>query len=168
MTEQWTVTSNTNQFVNPIEGVTIDAKDVHEVGEDSTISVSETNSAARSALSSFVESYNAFTDIHDQLGGVTEEGGAGPLVGDSLLRGAMTSIRRSITESFTAQDGTQLSLSQVGVESDQYGKLSFDSSTFDDLADENPQALEDFFVGVDSQDGFAANMSTLVQLLYRI
>lgn len=157
--ETITVSSNTNTFKDAIEGITITANDVHGTDEDSTISVREDNSAAKSALSSFVDSYNSFIDMSNSLG---DGDLGGPLIGDSLLRGIMTSLRRELTSNYTTSDGTELSLVFVGVETDQYGKLSFDSSVFNDLADENPQALEEFFVGTGDEEGFASTMSNIL------
>lgn len=156
------VTSTTNEFTDAIEGLTITAQKVHDVDDDdSTISVTSDDSAVQSALGDFVEAYNALVDMSEQLGGASE-GRTGPLTGDSMLRTVMNSVRRTLTESFANSNGDALHLSQFGVETDQYGKLSFDKATFNSIAKESPLALEKFFRGSDEGDGFAVSANKLI------
>lgn len=155
-----TVTSSDNTFSDAIEGLTITAKKVHEKDDDdSSISVQTNNNAAKEALEGFVEAFNVLSSMNKQL---TSKDG--PMSGDSMLRSIMTSLRSSIGDGITLGDGSKLHLSQLGVESDQYGKLSFDGSVFDKFSKENPQALEEFFIGVgDNEDGFASSLSKYVK-----
>jgi len=157
-----TASSATNTFTNVIDGIDITAKKIHTVDDDtSNINVSENNNNINAGLTSFVESYNELFSLSNNLGGVTE-GGAGPMVGDSLLRGLMGKLRQELSSSFDAGNGTSLSLSELGVRSDRYGVLSLDSEDLNAFIDSNVDGVQQFFVGSDSTEGFASSMDELM------
>jgi flagellar hook-associated protein 2 len=155
------VTNSNNEFTDVIDGVDITAKKIHDVDDDiSQISFSANNSNIQAGLEEFVESYNELKTLSDQLG-QSGENGAGALAGDSLLRGVMNKLRQQFGESFDAGNGNTLSLSQIGVESDQYGVLSLDTETLNEYIDDDVDGLEQFFVGTDSTNGFASSLEEL-------
>lgn len=161
---QVSLTSATNEFKNPIDGITLTAKKAQGVDDDvSNVAVSENHSLVEKELAKFVEAYNEYYDVAKQLG-QAGEGVSGPMAGDSMLRGVTSKLRSMLSQSFSsdALDGT-LSLSQLGVESDQYGKLSFDSSVLKDKLSEDPDAVQSFFVGTDEKPGFAASTESLLK-----
>jgi flagellar hook-associated protein 2 len=154
-------TNSTNEFTDVIDGVDITAKKIHDVDDDiSQISFSANNSNIASGLENFVESYNELKALSDQLGAASENG-AGALAGDSLLRGVMNKLRQQFSESFDSGNGNTLSLSQIGVESDQYGVLSLDTETLNEYISSDVDGLERFFVGTDSNNGFASSLEEL-------
>ena len=155
------VTNNTNVFTNVIDGVDITAKKIHDVDDDiSQISFTANDSNIQAGIEKFVESYNDLKALSEQLGASSAEGG-GPLSGDSLLRGVMSKLRQQFSESFDSGNGNTLSLSQIGVESDQYGVLSLDTETLNDYIDSDVDGIELFFVGTDSTNGFATAVEEL-------
>jgi len=155
------VTNSTNEFQNVIDGVDITAKQVHDVDDDiSQISLSANNTNIQTGLEGFVESYNDLKALSEQLG-ASSEAGAGALAGDSLLRGVMNKLRQQFSESFDIGNGKSLSLSELGVESDQYGVLSLDTETLNEYIDSDVDGIEQFFVGTDSKNGFATAVEEL-------
>jgi flagellar hook-associated protein 2 len=155
------VTNSTNEFTDVIDGVDITAKKVHDVDDDiSQISFSANNGNIQSGLEGFVESYNELKALSDQLGAASESG-SGALSGDSLLRGVMNKFRQQFSESFNSGNGNTLSLSELGVESDQYGVLSLDTETLNDYIASDVDGIEQFFVGSASASGFATSVDEL-------
>ena len=155
------VTNSSNEFTNVIDGVDITAKKIHDIDDDiSQISFSANNSNIASGLELFVESYNELQTLSKQLG-ASSESGAGALAGDSLLRGVMNKLRQQFSENFDVGNGNTLSLSELGVESDQYGVLSLDTETLNDYISSDVDGIEQFFVGTDSTDGFANSIKEL-------
>jgi|TARA_R110001583_G_scaffold33395_1_gene112657 flagellar hook-associated protein 2 len=157
------VTNSTNEFEDAIDGITITAKKMHEVSDDiSTASVTENNSNIQTGLSGFVKSYNELVDLVKQLG-QSSASGVGPLAGDSLLRGVMGKIRQELSSSFSSTGSDNLTLNQLGVRSDQYGKLELDSEDLEAQIALNVDGVQNFFVGSDNLPGFAASLKTLTE-----
>jgi flagellar hook-associated protein 2 len=155
------VTSSTNEFKNVIDGVDITAKKMHDVDDDiSQISFSANNSNIKSGLEDFVKSYNELQELSKQLGSAGEAGN-GPLAGDSLLRGVMGKLRQQFSQEFDMGNGNSISLSQLGVESDQYGVLSLDTERLNEYIDSDISGVQQFFVGTDSANGFANSLEEL-------
>jgi len=161
---QITVTSANNEFNDAIDGISLTAKQAQGVDDDvSTVSVSENNSLVSSTLSKFVDSYNEYYDIAKQLGQSGEDG-AGPMAGDAMLRTITSKMRSMLSQSFnTGEEGGALALSQLGIESDQYGVLTLDTSVFNDKLAEDPAAIQSFFIGTDDEPGFAVSTDNLLQ-----
>ncbi|MBA6389461.1 flagellar filament capping protein FliD [Colwellia sp. BRX10-3] len=157
------VTNSTNEFVDAIDGITITAKKMHEVDDDiSTASVTENNSNIKLGLEEFVTSYNALVDLSKQLG-QSGENSAGPLAGDSLLRGVMSKLRQELSSSFSSTGSDSLTLNQLGVRSDQFGKFELDTDDLDAQIALNVDGVQNFFVGSDETPGFAASLKTLTE-----
>jgi flagellar hook-associated protein 2 len=155
------VTNSTNVFKDVIDGVDITAKKLHDVDDDiSKISFSANNSNIQLGLEKFVESYNELQKLSKQLG-AAGEGGTGPLAGDSLLRGVMGKLRQELSEGFDTGNGNTLSLSELGVTSDRYGVLSLDTESLNKFITDDVNGIEQFFVGTDSKNGFAASLEEL-------
>ena len=157
-----TVTSSTNEFSNVIDGVDLTVNKVHDVDDDiSNIKITQDDSNIKSGLAAFVKSYNDLVELSDQLGQASE-GSSGPLAGDSMLRGVMNKLRNELATMFDAGDGSSLSLSQIGVRSDQYGKLKLEGDELDEVIEADPDRVQHFFIGTDEKPGFAASMDELL------
>lgn len=155
------VTNSTNVFENVIDGVDITAKKMHDIDDDiSQISFSANNANIKAGLEGFVKSYNELQELSKQLG-AAGEGGAGPLAGDSLLRGVMGKLRQELSKSFDIGNGNSFSLSELGVRSDRYGVLSLDTEDLNEYIDSDVDGIQQFFVGSDSKDGFATSLDKL-------
>ena len=155
------VTNSTNEFINVIDGVDITAKNTHAVDDTiSQISFSENNNNIKLGVDSFVKSYNELYALSKKLG-ASGESGAGPLAGDSLLRGLMGKLRQELSQSFDSGNGNSLSLSELGVRSDRYGVLTLDTDDLNDFIDSDVGGVQQFFVGSESNEGFASALKTL-------
>ncbi len=158
-----TVTSNTNEFKNVIDGVDITAKKVHDADDDdSSLKVTENNSNIKAGLNSFIESYNELLELSKNLGRSGEDG-AGVMAGDSMLRGVMSKLRQQLTNEVGLSDGSSLSLSKLGVEADRYGKLTLDTERLDEQVKADVDLVQEFFLG-DNEDegGFAQSFDELM------
>ncbi|MEL0631910.1 flagellar filament capping protein FliD [Pseudoalteromonas carrageenovora] len=158
-----TVSSNTNEFSDVIDGIDITAKKVHGGDDDiSDIAVTENNNNIKTGLNGFIASYNELLTLSNTLGASSSEG-AGVMAGDSLLRGVMSKLREQITDSVDLGNGNSLSLSQLGVETDRYGVLTLNTETLDEKIDEDVDLVQQFFIGSDEDEGgFAQSFDELM------
>lgn len=152
-----TLTSSSNEFKNAIQGVTINVNKAHGVDDDiSKIAVSENNNVVKDTLNKFVDSYNAYIKLAEEIGKAGGEGESGGILsGDSMLRSLNSSLRNSLSSQYEAGTSGSLSLSQLGVTSDRYGKLSFDEERLNEQLEKDPDAVQSFFLGTDEKPGFA-------------
>lgn len=156
------VTSSTNEFNNVIDGIDITAKKAQGVDDDlSQVKVSEDNSNIKETLDAFVKAYNELVDLSENFGKVGD-GNSGIMSGDSLLRGVMSKIRNELSSNFDFGNDGQSSLTQLGIETDRYGKLSIDDTTLNDAIKENVDNVQSFFIGTDSNPGFAGKIDELL------
>lgn len=161
---QITLSSSTNEFKNAIDGITLTAKKAHGVDDAvSNASISEDHSLVETELQKFVDGYNSYRDLAGQLGQASSSG-SGPLAGDSMLRGITSKLRSLLNQEFSSDDTTgTLSLTQLGVSADQYGKLSLDKDLLNEQLNSDPDAVQKFFVGTDAVPGFAATTESLIK-----
>jgi flagellar hook-associated protein 2 len=160
-----TITNSTNEFKNAIGGITIDLKKSHDVDDNvSSIKVSENNDVIKETLKKFVEAYNAYNKLSDEIGesGGEEGSNGGVLSGDSMLRSLNSRLRTSISSSFSDGDTGTLTLSQLGVTADRYGKFSFDEDKLNEQLDKSPNAVQAFFLGEESTPGFSVAMTEML------
>ena len=109
-------------------GVTINLLQQTAAGQPATVTVSRDTSGAASAISSFVDAYNAAVDALNQQ--VGQSGGA--LSGESTISDLRNSLRQ-ITQYAGTSGGVTL-LSQMGITMDDTGELTFDASQFSSVS----------------------------------
>ncbi|MDP7591839.1 MAG: flagellar filament capping protein FliD, partial [Litorilituus sp.] len=68
-----------------------------------------------------------------------------------------------LSEGFDVGNGNTLSLSQLGVQSDRYGVLSLDTEDLNEYINSDIDGVQQFFVGTDDADGFAASLKSLTE-----
>ncbi|GAA72932.1 flagellar filament capping protein FliD [Pseudoalteromonas sp. BSi20439] len=157
-------TSSTNEFKDVIEGVTINAKKTHNADDDlSKATITENNNNVAAGLKSFVEKFNAFIDLSNQLGRSSAEEGVGALAGDSLLRGSVNQVRSMLTSEFSTGNGNTDFLANFGIRTERSGKLSIDSDALKAAVESDPQAIQTFFVGENDGDGFVGQLDTVIK-----
>jgi len=156
-----TITNSDNEFKNAIAGVTIDLKKSHGADDDvSNIKVSENNDVIKETLEKFVKAYNAYNKLSDEISESGKEGSnGGVLSGDSMLRSLNSRLRSSMSSAYSAGDSGTLTLSQLGVTADQYGKLEFDVEKLNEQLEKSPKAVEAFFLGDEATPGFAVALT---------
>ncbi|MCL7928573.1 flagellar filament capping protein FliD [Halomonas llamarensis] len=156
------ITSENNQVEGAIQGVTLNLGGLNiGVGEtaSSTVTVERNTLKIREAVGGFVK---AFNDMKETIGTLTKYSGdretAGELVGDSTVRTIEGRLRSALTNGVAG--GEFSTLSQLGITLQRDGTLEIDEDTISDLAKNNPDALGDFFAGVEDENGLADALST--------
>lgn len=151
-----TLKSSTNKFKDAIQGLTIDVKKAHGTDDDdSDVKVSENNNVIKETLKTFVEAYNKYSTLAGQIGRSGTNGkGGGILSGDSMLRSLNSSLRGILGSAYETSDGNKMTLSQLGVSADRYGKLTFDEEKLDEQLEKDPDVVQSFFLGTESNPGF--------------
>ena len=158
------VSSSTNEFKDVIDGITINVKKKHGTDDDlSELKVTENNKNVEAGISSFIEKFNAYIDLSKQLGSSSDEG-AGPMAGDSLLRGTVSQLRNLVTKEFSTGNGETNFLANLGVRTERDGKLSLDKGQLQEAIDADPNAVQTFFLGENGDDGFVANLTSVTEV----
>jgi flagellar hook-associated protein 2 len=105
-------------------GVTINLLQQTDSGDPATVTVSRDTSGVGTAISSFVDAYNAAVEALNQQ--VGQSGGA--LAGDSTISDLRNSLRQ-ITQ-YAGTSGGVTMLSQMGISMDDTGQLTYNSTQF--------------------------------------
>ncbi len=138
------VRSNDNTYKNVVKGLTVTA--LAESSNPVNIAVTRNTDSTRELIDEVVEIYNELVaEIKDLTRVDADAGVRGPLVGDSVLR----RIERDIANVFTRRvfglpPGKNLA-SNLGIRFQSNGTLLFDSSKFDALLAEDPDAPRKIF-----------------------
>lgn len=165
------ITSPSNTIEDAIQGVTLNLGELSlGAGEtaSSTVIVERNTLKVREAIGDFVK---AFNNVKSTIGTATsfnsESGVAAELVGDSTVRTIENRMRSVLTSGVAG--GELSTLTQLGITLQSDGTLKMDDAAVSDLAKNSPDALSDFFTGVEGNDasqGMASSLSaTLEQLM---
>jgi len=156
------VSSETNEFKDVIEGVTIMALKASEDPENEppeTLTIALNKTAIKGKLASFTTAFNGLKDTLNQLSDYNAETGqAGLLSGDATLRVTEQQIER-LLYSFSDGNGAVNSLSQLGITTGEKGRLSLDDTKLDEVIDSDFNDIGEFFAG---DDGLAEQLDDLV------
>lgn len=159
------VSRTSNQVNDLIPGVAFTLKSTTGVGETLSIGLSSDRSKLSSAISGFVDAYNALQNKVSAQVGKT----AGLLSGDFLVREAQDILRK--TSSFGISEGTVKNFSDLGITFASTGAVSFDFTEFNSL---NETKLRDSFAFfkdttglgslTDATDGFSEEVTGLAEI----
>jgi len=156
------VSSETNEFKDAIEGVTITALKASEDPENEppeTLAIALNTTAIKGKLASFTTAFNGLKDTLNQLSDYNAETGqAGLLSGDATVRVTEEQIER-LLYSFSDGNGAVNSLSQLGITTGEKGRLSLDDTVLDKVVASNFNDIGEFFAG---DDGLATQLDDLV------
>lgn len=161
------ISSPDNLVDEVIPGTTIDLRSETKEGESTTISIKEDASAVRSKLDAFVTAYNSvFQIINDQVG---QGKGRNTLSGDSTLRGLEQSLSRLVSSpigNLTTAAGDSLQLADLGIKTQNDGKLTLDAARFDETLAKGFEKAARYFAGDTSAQegqGFSALLDGLIE-----
>ncbi|MEG3081661.1 flagellar filament capping protein FliD [Halomonas sp. 5021] len=164
------ITSPSNTIEDAIQGVTLNLGELSlGTGEtaSSTVMVERNTLKVREAIGDFVK---AFNDVKSTIGTATnfnsETGVAADLVGDSTVRTIENRMRSVLTSGVAG--GELATLTQLGITMQSDGILKMEDAAVSDLAKNSPDALSDFFTGVEGNDasqGLASSLSTTLEQL---
>ena len=131
------VTSASNQIDNAIPGVMLKLKDLM-AGEPLHVTVEFNQTATKDAIQKFIKSFNEMNAMVQSIAGVdpkTKQ--AGPLSGDSTIRGIIDQIHRALTGSYGGINHQYVSLASIGINSQRDGTLTLDEAKLDKAIDDN-------------------------------
>lgn len=161
-----TMSRSSNEITDITNGITIK---LLNSDEDANIEITQDVDSIATEMTTMVTAYNT---LMDQLGKMTladtEAGTVGVFNGDSSI----TNIRREITKLMTSIDEKGFSLSQFGIDLNETGLMTFNSTTFKTKFNDDPAAAELFFSGsityddngneTDRNDGIFTKLNTFV------
>jgi flagellar hook-associated protein 2 len=153
------VVSQTNEMKTAITGVSLTLT-AADLAKTTTVTVSKDTGKTKSAIDSFVKSYNdMMKTIKDLTGYNAETKEAGIMQGDALPRSIQSQVRGMLSDSFSTGTGTS-SLASFGIKTTREGLLEIDSKLLTTSIDNNSEGITSLFTTADT--GLSAKMSDLV------
>lgn len=158
------ITRPSNTVTDVINGVSLQLVGEAQVGEaDTIVQISQDTTATKEKLQEFVDGYNkVMTLINKEMTYSGETKGAGSLFGDSTLRLMQRTLNRLVTSSYTNGSGAT-SLGILGLEMDNTGKLTIDTTKLDNTLSSDPRAIDNIFAGDGGNDGVTKVLQDLVE-----
>jgi len=135
----------TNAISGAIDGVTLNLKKA-TAGETVALVVERDDAAIQKKAEGFVNAYNALAQQIKTLGrydAATRV--AGPMLGDSLLRGLDTQLRRILSDPVPGTTGNYRTLTSLGISVTSTGSLQLDAAKFNEALAADPQAVNRVF-----------------------
>lgn len=144
------VERDSNTITDLIDGITLNLVD-EDPTKTITVSVSANHNTAKTKMEGFVEAFNNVVKTLDSLQSYdSKTGTAGNLLGDSTASLMRSGMRRMIFSSVSGVSSDVNSLSQLGIEIEKTGLLSFDSTKFTTAIEDNPDDVTRFFTADES------------------
>lgn len=152
------VYSDSNTVSDAIDGVTLNLLGAAE-GSTKTLTLAFSNSAATSAIQSFVSAYNSAVTAMSALTKYDASSKtAAPLNGDAMVRGAQSSLRNIIGSSIGDAGGFQY-LSQLGITSNADGTLTLDNDKLGTALSSDSASVQKLF---GNSGGIAAQLDAAI------
>ncbi len=153
------IRSASNTVSGAVDGVTLTLKKA-TVGTTNALSIERDDAGITGRVQSFIDAYNALVTQVKALGAYdSATKTAGPLLGDSMLRGIETQLRRLVTEPVAGATGNYRSLSSLGISMNLDGTLGLDSKRLDAALTADPGALSRVFA---SDSGVAVRLDAFL------
>ncbi len=157
----FTVTSETNDFSQVVNGVTLTANQA--TGEAVDIDVTSDDQPVIDAVQDFVDAYNSLRTNLDQVTDFDAESATtGILFGRSEALQVDTQLSRLITDRYFI-NGEATTLASIGLSVDQDGKLALDTGRLRDALADDPEQVEALFR--DEDRGVVAKLSDTIDSL---
>lgn len=149
-----TVTRENNSFSDVITGITFNLSD-SQPGTTETLSVASDTESIKKDIESFVSNYNTLSGIMRGLSNFDQSTQvAGPLNGDSVLRGIQSNLRQSLSTTVTG--GVFANLSELGISLNDSGDLATDNAKLDEKLNGALSDVNEFF---SSETGYAQSFT---------
>lgn len=145
------LTNSSNNISGLVDGLDVTLKKTTSSAE--TILIEKDAAGIEKKVQAFVDAYNSYQTTISSLMDYTDAEGA--LAGDSTARRIQTSLRSTTTGILSLAGNAYTALSDIGITSDQYGKLTLKSADFQSALSSNASDLKRFFGGTD----IATNLS---------
>jgi len=144
------VSRSSNDISDLITGVTINLNKNQEASDTASIDIVQNDVSIKTEMDLFVTNYNTLmSNLKDMTSSDTSEGTRGIFNGDYMIK----NISREIVNLVISEDSNSNSLMDYGIEIDKNGVMSLDSVVYEAKYKENPDAMEDIFVGSGDEDG---------------
>lgn len=141
----YTIKSADNSVEDAVDGVTLNLKQA-EVGKVMTFSVANDDSGVQQKVQSFVSAYNTLmTTITGLRSYDATSGAAGPMLGDSMLLGIESQVRRAISDTVGSSTSRYNTLASLGITTQANGTLSMDATKFAAAMKADPTAASQLF-----------------------
>jgi flagellar hook-associated protein 2 len=147
------LTNASNKITGLVDGLDFTLKNTTTSAQ--SILIAKDTAGIEAKIQAVVDSYNSYQTTLSSLMDYQDEAGA--LSGDSTARRIQTAIRAQTTGVISISGNVFSSLSDMGVTSDQYGKLTLKSSDFQSALSKNSDDLKEFFGGVTTTSGLTDN-----------
>lgn len=149
-----------NVITTAIEGVTLTLKSKLP-GTQIALDVSYDVAAAADRVNNFVKEYNALQSQLAKLRSYNPQTkAAGPMLGDALLSGIETQVRRGLNDPIADLSGSYQSLSSIGIKTTAAGALEVDAAKLKVALETNFDAVGAIFA---SSNGIAARLYTTLE-----
>jgi len=124
------ITSSGNTVSSALKGVTLNLLQ-GQAGKTVTVNVTRNNADLNTAISGFVDKYNALISTVNSVSSYdATTKTAGVLLGDSVVQSGMSQIRNALTNVVDGASSGLRTLSDVGISLQKDGTLKFDSTKF--------------------------------------
>lgn len=149
-------TSPTNTVEGVIEGVTLNLESALD-GTTVSVEVGYDKTAAKEKVNSFVTAYNTLRGMLTRLGGYDSASKTGgPMLGDAMLTGLDSEIRRTLSNPVTEAGETFQTLASIGITTQKDGTLAVDDTKLDNALATNFDGVSRLFGNAET--GVAAKL----------
>ncbi len=139
------IANPTNDITDAIKGVTLSLKGLTEDGPIN-IKTEFDVQGVKDSIVGFVETYNQLVDTIQSVAGFDPQTKtAGPLSGDSAIRGIAEQMRRVVGSSFNGINSDFGSLSSIGIDTQRNGKLVINDNKLQNAIDEDMLQVSKLF-----------------------
>lgn len=147
------LTNSSNSISGLIDGLDFTLKKATTTTE--TIIIERDTAGIENKVQGFVDGYNEYQTTLSSLMDYKDENGA--LAGDTTARRIQSVIRSETTGTINLSGNAFSALSDLGITSDRYGKLSLKSSDFQAALSSNSSDMKVFFAGNTVVSGLSDN-----------
>ncbi|MBS1165996.1 MAG: flagellar hook protein [Proteobacteria bacterium] len=138
-----TVTRSSNEIDDVVDGLTFYLTGTTDDGESVSVEVAQNLTDIKSAVSTFVDAYNAYREWAMSQQETSSSGGASSdsvLFGDSTIRSINQQIASALA--FSLDD---VSMSSIGLSFDENNELELDEDTLNDVLNSDPDVIQQLF-----------------------
>lgn len=158
------ITKSTNVITDAIQGVTLTLTKEHpDLVTTTAMTVSRDYTAAKTAIASFVTTYNATAKLlSEDLAYNAETKKAGLLQGEGAARSVQQQLRNAVAGAVSGLSTGISTFSELGVSFQRDGTLAFDSAKLDSVLADPTKDIGSLLVGTTSLPGIAANIQSVL------
>lgn len=170
------IVRSSNTISDAVTGLTLTLK--AKSTADETLEITRATEENNKAISDWVTAYNALQStiasvtkyVKTDSGSSSQSSNNGALLGDTNVRSIQSQLRSLLTD---VQGGTYAIMAQLGITQDptvgsdgSTGNLKIDTTKLTKALTDNPQAVQEYFIGDGKTTGFATQMNnTLTKML---